>query len=469
MFRYIGSITFFLYLLNCREQNYSYDIFHNLKIEDTASGNPIIPGYFSDPDLIEFEGKYYLYSTIDPWGSFEIAVWETDDFRTWWLRRINWPTRDLCTSTNSDGSMISAPSVVRDINGKFYMYITAGGEIWAGISDHPLGPWYNINKDNQPMIKNLPGSTFYNIGAECFIDDDNRAYLYWGSGLNWINGHCYAVMLAPDMYSFASEPIDITPNYFKSPSVVKISNHYYMFYSDGRCIDSTYKIRYAISNNPLGVWEEGKNSPILKSMTKNELIGPGHPSVFQCNGEYYLLYDRIERLELDNLLRQICIDSLNFDEEGYVHSIKPLNKGVNYFLPEGSLCNVNLAGKKPIMATSELSEKYKAEAITDMKAGTLWVAADSSDESSFTIDLGENTAFMNIYTWFEYPFWVYHYFIEYSSDSLRWDVFAVNLEGEERGAPRIDSKPVKGRYIRLTIHRDERANLRPAVWEVMIE
>ena len=39
------------------------------RIQETVLSNPIIPGYFADPSVVEFEGKYYMYATADPWGT----------------------------------------------------------------------------------------------------------------------------------------------------------------------------------------------------------------------------------------------------------------------------------------------------------------------------------------------------------------------------------------------------------------
>ena len=44
--------------------------------------NPIIPGYFADPSVVEFEGKFYMYVTADPWGTEFLSCWESDDFKT---------------------------------------------------------------------------------------------------------------------------------------------------------------------------------------------------------------------------------------------------------------------------------------------------------------------------------------------------------------------------------------------------
>ncbi|KAB2822964.1 MAG: arabinan endo-1,5-alpha-L-arabinosidase, partial [Paludibacter sp.] len=37
--------------------------------------NPVIPGYFADPSVVEFDGKYYMYATADPWGGDFLSCW----------------------------------------------------------------------------------------------------------------------------------------------------------------------------------------------------------------------------------------------------------------------------------------------------------------------------------------------------------------------------------------------------------
>jgi beta-xylosidase len=103
--------------------------------------NPFIDGYFADPSVVKHEGRYYLYATIDPWGGDELAVFQSDDFKNWTRHKINWPTKNQCTSATSGGALVWAPCVVKGNDGRFYMYVSVGSEIWAGVSTHPLGPW----------------------------------------------------------------------------------------------------------------------------------------------------------------------------------------------------------------------------------------------------------------------------------------------------------------------------------------
>ena len=55
--------------------------------------NPIIPGYYADPCIIQDEGKIYIYATIDPWGSNCLACWESEDWKNWHFKNLNWPTK----------------------------------------------------------------------------------------------------------------------------------------------------------------------------------------------------------------------------------------------------------------------------------------------------------------------------------------------------------------------------------------
>jgi len=293
----------------------------------SAQGNfikkPIVNGYYADPTIIKDKGTYYIYATIDPWGAEELGVLETKDFKTFTRRHINWPTKKQCTSPTSGDAMVWAPSI-RKVNGEFYMYVAVGSEVWAGVSDHPLGPWKNAKPDNTPLVTKNDYPQVHNIDPDCFIDSDGQAYLYWGSGYHWVNGHCMAVKLKKDMITFDGKPIDITPpHYFEAPHLVKRKGLYYLMYSYGKAIDGTYQIRYSIGNSPLGPWKEGENDPILSTSADSTTFGPGHHTVFAENGQYYILYHRIHPQKQAYVLRELCIDSLNFDSKGNILKINP--------------------------------------------------------------------------------------------------------------------------------------------------
>jgi len=285
--------------------------------------NPLFNGFYAaDPSVVQYNGKFYVYATIDPWGGDELAVFETADFITWQQKHINWPTKQQCTSATSKDSKVWAPSVVQK-NGKFYMYVSVGSEVWAGVADNPLGPWKNIKPGNSPLISSGYISGYHMIDAECFIDDNGQAYLYWGSGMHWVNGKCFVVKLKPDMYSFDGNYEDITPpNYFEGPFMFKHNGKYYLMYSNGKAIDSTYNIRYSIGDSPTGPWTEAITGPIIKSSKDGKIVGPGHHAVFVYKGQPYIMFHKIFPQAKDYVLRQLCLAPLDFDSNGNIEKVK---------------------------------------------------------------------------------------------------------------------------------------------------
>jgi len=290
-------------------------------------GNPIISGYYADPTIVKNNGSYFIYATIDPWGGNELAVFETKNFKRFKQHHLNWPTKAACTSPTSQSSKVWAPSVVKK-NGKFYMYVAVGSEVWGGVANSPTGPWKNIKPDNTPLVKVTDYPEVHNIDPDCFIDDDGQAYLYWGSGYKWINGHCMAVKLKSDMYTFDGKPADITtPHFFEGAHVMKRQGKYYLMFSEGKAIDATYQVGYATGKSPLGPFKEDEHRLILKTSADSTIIGPGHHTTFKENGQYYILYHRIYPQKEAYVLRQLCLDSLNFDSKGNILKVNTAGIG----------------------------------------------------------------------------------------------------------------------------------------------
>ena len=295
------------------------------------TGNPIIQGYFADPSILAVDNKQYIYATIDPWGGDSLALWVSDDFKNWVRKPLNWPTKQLCKSPASTNTKVWAPSVVLGPDKKYHMFVSVGSEVYAGVSDHPEGPWSNVKADGSPFISTQKAINVHTIDAEAFIDDDGKAYLYWGSGWNWKDGHCYFGELNKTMDAFTGTPKDITPpHYFEGPYMLKRKSKYYLMYSEGKCTDSTYKVRYSTSLNPIGPWKEGKNSPILTSNAGEHIIGPGHHTVLKHRGKYYIIFHRIAYPPQKDLLREICISELSFDKHGNINKTLVNKNGVKF-------------------------------------------------------------------------------------------------------------------------------------------
>jgi beta-xylosidase len=196
--------------------------------------------------------------------------------RDWTWSQPAWPSKAAATSPTSGDAMVWAPSVVKGRDGRWWMYVSVGSEVWVGSAPAPGGPWADANH-GRPLIPGNFRPGFHMIDAEAFIDRDGQAWLAWGSGLNWVNGHCFVVRLAADMVHFAGPVEDVTPtHYFEAPFLLRAGAGYVLSYSAGNTTRDTYQVRYATGPSPRGPFTEAPNSPILQTQPGDAIISPGH-------------------------------------------------------------------------------------------------------------------------------------------------------------------------------------------------
>jgi hypothetical protein len=414
------------------------------------AANPLLPGYYADPSLVQHEGRFYLYATLDPWGGRTLGCWESPDFKQWTYRELNWPTKDACTSPTSAGSMVWAPSVVRAPNGKFFMYVSVGSEVWVGTADHPLGPWRDAH-GGRPLIPATWNKAYHMIDAEAFIDDDGAAYLYWGSGWNWVNGRCFAVKLKSDMVTFDGEPRDVTPkNYFEGPFMVKNHGRYYLMYSQGVTVRDTYAVHYAVGETPFGPFEEAANSPILTTDKARNIVSPGHHAVFRYHGRAYLLYHRHSVPYVPGqAYRQICVDPLTFTADGLIAKIIPTHTGP-------ALARRVVTGAIPAVATasSQRGSLYGPARVLDDNNATRWAASPAAQGGWLQLDLGKIRDVARSELCFEYAWKTYRFALEASADGAAWTLLADHRESGISGSPIEIAAPVACRYLRLVFPAD---------------
>jgi beta-xylosidase len=425
--------------------------------------NPVIPGYFADPSIVEYEGKFYLYVTADPWGADFLSCWVSDDFQNWTFNKLNWPTKEACTSPTSNHNNVWAPSVVKK-GDAFYMYISVGSEVWCGKASHPLGPWENMLGD-KPMIPFDTTRYYHVIDAEAFIDDDGKAYLYWGSGWEWINGHCFAVELNDDMSSFKSEPVEVTPTrYFEGPFMIKHNNKYYLTYSEGKTIDETYEVRYAVGNNPLGTFTEATNSPILTTNDSLGVYGPGHHTIFNLEDKKYILYHRHSLpFAIGTAKRQTCINELKFDNTHLqILNIVPDNR---QHFPNLATKEIKYIRPESIIASSEALEYTGIKNISDNDYSTRWETA-SNDSNSYLIAKFDSSTYIDtVNVLFEYPWKTYFLRIESSTDDNNWKLISDHQINGVTGSPVNFKIKENCTFVKILFDKWDEDN-KPSIWEL---
>ena len=159
--------------------------------------NPIISNMFTpDPAPFVYGDKVYLFVDHDEENStyFHMKDWmlySTDDMVNWTYLGTMITTETFAWAKHGDRAWASQ-GVER--NGKWYWYVCcntrAGGDALAvAVADDPQGPW--TDAIGKPLAEG-----FGFIDPTVFIDDDGRAYLFWGNKGLWYGE------LNDDMVSF---------------------------------------------------------------------------------------------------------------------------------------------------------------------------------------------------------------------------------------------------------------------------
>lgn len=294
------------------------------------SGNPVFAGWYADPEVAVFNKTYWIFPTysapykqqvfLDAFSSKDLVSWKkheriVDTAAVKWIWRAMW-----------------APAIVEK-EGKYYLFFAGNdiqsdkekGGIGVAVAGKPGGPYKDYL--GKPLI-----DKFHNgaqpIDQFVFKDKDGQYYLYYGG---W--RHCNVARLKQDFTGFV--PFEdgevfkeITPEkYVEGPFMFIRNGKYYFMWSEGGWTGPDYSVAYAIADSPLGPFKRAG-----KILQQNPAIatGAGHHSVLQIPGknEYYIVYHRRPLGETNGNSRVVCIDKMEFDEEGFIQPVIITNEGI---------------------------------------------------------------------------------------------------------------------------------------------
>ena len=437
---------------------------------EPGAGNPFIPGYFADPTIRQFGDTYYLYATTDGTGNGygPAQVWVSKDFVNWKNIIMNWPTTEV----------VWAPDVMKASDGTYRYFYCEPCVLHEGVGTSPVGPWKNVLGETDAVL--VPDRFVHNaitLDGQTFVDDDGATYLYFGTWGIYKGFGCGVARLNSDLKSFAEKKLipntEIT-DFFEAPYVFKKDGIYYFTYSSGSCHDDTYRVQYATSTvSPMGPYEY--KGCILKTNEDQTVHGPGHHSIFEKDGKYYIVYHRhnLPR-SVHGFNRQVCIDDLNFDADGRILPVAPTH--LSPLASHLSLLpsQLNLAFGAKVTASSYYDEWFKPEYAVDDNNATLWKAANTNwakgkhQEEWLQIDLGKVKKFNEVWTQFEYATFFYQYRLETSLDGTHWTLYADRTNNTMQGSPMIDKGTTKARYLRITITDTQKNGHMPAIWNVKV-
>lgn len=294
-----------------------------------SPGNPVLPGWYADPEVAVFNKTYWIYPTysapyekqvfMDAFSSKDLVTWKKhpsiiDTNAVRWAKKAVW-----------------APSIIEK-DQKYYLFFGANdiqsdqekGGIGVAVSDKPEGPFKDYL--GKPLV-----DKFYN-GAQPIdqyvFRDGNNFYLIYGG---W--RHCNIAQLNNNLNGFipfkdGKTFNEITPEgYVEGPLMFKKNNKYYFMWSEGGWTGPDYSVAYAIADSPFGPFQR-----IGKILQQNPAIatGAGHHSVLNIPGtdEWYIIYHRRPLTEKDRNSRMTCIDKMEFDDKGLIKPVIITNEGV---------------------------------------------------------------------------------------------------------------------------------------------
>ena len=301
----------------------------SLLLDPPCSGNPILKGWYADPEVAVFGNRYWIYPTysapydqqlhFDAFSSPDLIHW-TKHGRILDNQEIRWAKRAMW-----------APAAV-ERKGKYYLFFGANdvhqgeiGGIGVSVADRPEGPFKDLL--GKPLIGEIVNGA-QPIDQFVFKDKDGQDYMLYGG---W--SHCNIVRLKEDFTGLLPFPDgsfykEITPqNYVEGPCMFIRNGKYYFMWSEGGWTGPNYSVAYAIGDSPLGPFKRiGK----ILQQDRTVATGAGHHSVLQIPGtdEWYIVYHRRPLTEKDANHRVTCIDRMEFDEQGYIKPVKITHRGV---------------------------------------------------------------------------------------------------------------------------------------------
>lgn len=232
------------------------------------------------------------------------------------------------TDWTDESNYLYAPDVVEK-DGKYYLYayiINSNGCV--AVSDRPEGPFEFLSKYSYTISDEICCNGWF-IDPGVLVDDDGKVYIYCGferSFMAQINPHTmYEVLDNTCIEHFI--PCEITNEngftqkeyvFYEAASPRKVGNTYYMIYSP----KMGSRLAYATSDSPTGpfhyrgyIVDNGAEYP----------GGNNHGSIACLNGQWYIFYHRMTNGSI--MSRRACVEKINILPDGTIPPVEMTSLG----------------------------------------------------------------------------------------------------------------------------------------------
>jgi hypothetical protein len=411
--------------------DYTYSIYNANENISYRSG--------ADPAVVKFRNEYYMFVTrsMGYWHSTDLLHWSFITPEKWYFQGSN------------------APAAHNDNDSVLYVTGDPSGSMSILYTDNPKkGDWKAI-----PLIINDLQD------PDLFIDDDGKAYMFWGSS------NTYPIraktldkedMFRPSQKIYELFNLDennhgwerfgenhgdtVIKGYIEGPWLTKYNNMYYMQYAAPGTEFNVYGDGVYMSDSPLGPYRYAPNNPISYK-PGGFMNGAGHGStVLGPKNQYWHFASMAVSINV-NWERRICMFPTYFDKDGLMYTNTSFGDYPHYApaIPGkmGEFTGWMLISYKKLVKASSYYDKYKPENIVDENVKTFWVAEKNDDQQWIEIDLlnfGTVYAIQINYHDYESNIYgkvqkLYHrYFIEGSLDGNNW-IILVDRKNDYKDVP----------------------------------
>jgi hypothetical protein len=352
---------------NCGANSSSSSSSTSSFVAPTSFDNPIIkydaadptkgPGnyiYTADATGLVWNDRVYLYTGHDEqaigvsgYRMFDYRLWSSTDMVNWKnhgailrYNNFSWARGGTSTGNANAGHVVHRTDSTG--KSKFYFYAPLEGgqsaygiSIGVAVSDYPEGPFTDPRGMPLVLLADTTGfadHSWRNLDPAVFIDDDGRAYLYWGNGrLFWVELEPDMIHIKGETYSLNSQgkmqnrsisgvkinTIDNLPSYTEAPFVSKHGGLYYLSYASG----FPETIAYATSSSPRGPWQYRNQILDLIQGT-----GTSHQSIFDFRGATFMSYHTAALPNGGDYRRSVSVDRVYFNSDGSIKKVIPTKK-----------------------------------------------------------------------------------------------------------------------------------------------
>ncbi|MCD7826491.1 MAG: family 43 glycosylhydrolase [Clostridiaceae bacterium] len=241
------------------------------------------------------------------------------------------PDRDHDASVSWSDKELYAPDVIEK-DGKYYLYAYIVDSLGCvAVADAPEGPFRLLHSYHFQENREIYGNGSF-IDPGVLVDDDGRVYMYCGflrSFLVQVNpDNMYEIIEGSCIENIIPALPDDEAGFFEACSPRKIGSRYYLIYSPNR----GSRLAYMTSDSPAGPFsyqgyliDNGVDYP----------GGNNHGSICQINGEWYLFYHRMTNgtimsrrgcVEKITILPDGTIPTVEMTSLGFETSLNPYEK-----------------------------------------------------------------------------------------------------------------------------------------------